>query len=67
MDALARLAAAAGLQVDLTPRLAAVDLESADAMLTQVLELAESLPYRPRGELEYPNLRDRLSGLAHVR
>lgn len=64
MDALARLAAAAGLELDLRSRRPAVDPESADAMLTQVLELAESLPYRPRGELGYPSLRKRLSGKA---
>jgi transcriptional regulator with XRE-family HTH domain len=54
--ALARIAAAAGMQLDLaTARNAAAD-EHAGRVLAQVLELAEALPYRPREELTYPPL-----------
>jgi transcriptional regulator with XRE-family HTH domain len=57
-DVLARLAAAGGLAVGLTPRRPPVDRERAGRILVQVLELAEALPYRPRRELGYPPLRD---------
>jgi transcriptional regulator with XRE-family HTH domain len=59
-DTLARLAAAGGLRLGLIPKRPPVDPERADTILTQVLELAESLPYRPRAELGYPHLSDRL-------
>jgi transcriptional regulator with XRE-family HTH domain len=60
-DTLARIAAAAGFQLDLAPRLPPVDPVRAGTILTQVLELAESLPYRPRAELGYPHLPARVS------
>jgi transcriptional regulator with XRE-family HTH domain len=60
-DTLARLAAAGSLQLGFAPRRPPVDPERADTILTQVLELAESLPYRPRMELGYPHLPDRVS------
>jgi transcriptional regulator with XRE-family HTH domain len=60
-DTLARLAAAGGLELGLIPKRPPVDPARADAILTQVLELAESLPYRPRAELGYPHLPDRVS------
>lgn len=54
--ALARIAAAAGLQLDLAPARNAAAEEHAGRVLAQVLELAEALPYRPRDELAYPPL-----------
>jgi transcriptional regulator with XRE-family HTH domain len=61
-DTLARLAAAGGLQLQLLPRQSPVDPERAGEILVQVLELAEALPFRPRAELEYPRLAERLAG-----
>lgn len=61
VDTLARLAAAGGLKLSLMPRRHPVDPERADKILTQVLELAESLPYRPRAELGFPHLPDRVA------
>jgi transcriptional regulator with XRE-family HTH domain len=60
-DVLARLAAAGGFEVGLTPRKPPVDAERAGRILVQVLELAEALPFRPRPELDYPRLRDRVA------
>jgi transcriptional regulator with XRE-family HTH domain len=54
--ALARIVAAAGMQLDLTPSSNAAAEEHAGRVLAQVLELAEALPYRPRPELTYPPL-----------
>jgi len=59
-DALLRLAAAAGFDLQLVERQPPVDQRRASKILVQVLELAEALPYRPRAELDYPPLRDRL-------
>lgn len=61
VDAMARLAAAGGLELRLARRLPPVDPERASRILVQVLELAEALPFRPRSELGYPSLPDRLS------
>lgn len=60
-DALARLAAAGGFELQLSRRKPPVDAERAGRILVQVLELAEALPFRPRPELDYPRLSDRLS------
>lgn len=54
--ALARIAAGAGMQLDLAPARNAAADERAGRVLAQVLELAEALPYRPRDELFYPPL-----------
>jgi transcriptional regulator with XRE-family HTH domain len=54
--ALARLAAAAGMELGLAPADNAAADERAGRVLAQVLELAEALPYRPREELRYPPL-----------
>jgi uncharacterized protein len=54
--ALARLAAAGGLRIELG-RVDPVDPVRAGHILSQVLDLAESLPSRRRGPLEYPSLR----------
>jgi transcriptional regulator with XRE-family HTH domain len=56
VGALARIAAAAGMELDLTPARNAAADEHAGRILAQVLDLAEALPYRPRGELAYPPL-----------
>jgi uncharacterized protein len=56
VDALARLAAAAGLELRIAPSSAAVDPVRAGRILAQVLDLAEVLPSRRRGALEYPSL-----------
>jgi transcriptional regulator with XRE-family HTH domain len=61
-DTLVRLAAAAGLEIDLVRRKPPVDPERASKILVQVLELAEALPFRAKADLAYPNLADRLSG-----
>jgi len=60
-DTLARIAAAAGLRFELTERKPPVDPERASRILTQVLELAEALPFRPRAELQFPPLAKRLA------
>jgi transcriptional regulator with XRE-family HTH domain len=60
-DALARLAAAGGLKLQLAPRRPPVDVDRASRILVQVLELAEALPFRPRPELGYPRLADRIA------
>lgn len=54
--ALARIAAAAGMELDLAPSRSAVADEHSGRVLAQVIELAESLPYKPRDELTYPPL-----------
>ena len=60
-DALARLAAAGGLEMQLARRKPPVDVDRASKILVQVLELAEALPFRPRPELSYPHLPDRVA------
>jgi len=60
-DALARLAAAGGFELQLGRRQPPVDGERAGRILVQVLELAEALPFRPRPTLGYPRLADRLA------
>jgi transcriptional regulator with XRE-family HTH domain len=60
-DALARLAAAGGFDLTLSRRTPPVDVERASKILVQVLELAEALPYRPKPELGYPRLPDRVA------
>ena len=61
VDALARIAAAAGLELRVGPSRAPVDPVRAGRILAQVLDLAEALPGRRRGALEYPPL-GRLAG-----
>jgi transcriptional regulator with XRE-family HTH domain len=60
-DTLAKLVAAAGLEVELVKRKPPVDPERASKILVQVLELAEALPFRPKEELPYPRLAERLA------
>ncbi len=54
--ALARIAAAAGFELQLAPAGDRAQVEHAGRVLAQVLDLAEQLPYRPRAELAYPPL-----------
>ena len=59
-NTLARLAAAGGLELQLAQREGPVDVDRASRILVEVLELAEALPFRPRPELRYPHLPDRV-------
>lgn len=61
VDALARIAEAAGMRIAFTPRVAAVDPLRAGRLLEQVLGLAEALPYRPSPTLGFPGLKPPLS------
>jgi transcriptional regulator with XRE-family HTH domain len=54
--ALARIANAGGMEIQLAASRNAAAEEHAGRVLAQVLELAEALPYRPRDELSYPPL-----------
>jgi transcriptional regulator with XRE-family HTH domain len=54
--ALGRIAGAAGLALELVPGGVDAAAEHAGTILAQVLDLAGSMPYRPRAELEYPPL-----------
>ncbi|HEX7611092.1 MAG TPA: helix-turn-helix transcriptional regulator [Solirubrobacteraceae bacterium] len=54
--ALARIAGGAGLELELTPAADDAAAEHAGRVLSQVLDLAGSMPFRPRPELEYPPL-----------
>jgi transcriptional regulator with XRE-family HTH domain len=65
-DALRRIAVAGGFDLGLVPRRPPVDEERAGRILVQVLELAEALPFRPRAEMEFPPLRERLAGRGAV-
>lgn len=60
-DALLRIAAAGGVQLGIEKRTPPVDPERAGKILNQVLGLAEALPYRPRAEMAYPPLKDRIA------
>lgn len=48
VDTLARLAAAAGFELQLRPAVRHMDAERAGRLLSQVLDLAEALPHRRR-------------------
>jgi transcriptional regulator with XRE-family HTH domain len=63
-DALIRIAAAGGAELGIKQRKPPVDPERASEILNQVLGLAEALPYRPRAEMAYPPLKDRLAQAA---
>jgi transcriptional regulator with XRE-family HTH domain len=54
--ALARITAAAGLEINVGPPTSRQDLARAGEILAQVLDLAEMLPQRQRGELAFPSL-----------
>lgn len=57
IGAVERLAAAAGFTLELVPAVRTIDPARAGRILSQVLELSESLPTRRRGSLEFPPLR----------
>jgi transcriptional regulator with XRE-family HTH domain len=59
VDALARIAEAAGMRLRVEPAPRTVDPIRAGRILEQVLDLAEALPYRRPGRLEYPPLNRR--------
>ncbi len=61
-DALLRIASAGGFDLQLASREPPVDPERAGKILVQVLELAEALPFRPRAEMQFPPLIERLGG-----
>ncbi len=54
--ALARIARAAGLELGISPLADAAALERSGRILLDVIELADRMPSRPRGELAYPPL-----------
>jgi transcriptional regulator with XRE-family HTH domain len=56
VSALARIARAAGLELAISPLSDADALERSGRILTDVLELADRMPSKPRGELTYPPL-----------
>lgn len=57
VDALGRIARAAGLEVRIGPPADRIDPVRAGRILVQVLDLAEALPARRRGRLAYPSLK----------
>ncbi|MGB7684149.1 MAG: helix-turn-helix transcriptional regulator [Solirubrobacterales bacterium] len=59
-EALLKLATAGGFDLELAERKPPVDPDRAGRILVQVLELAEALPFRPRAEMQFPPLVDRL-------
>jgi transcriptional regulator with XRE-family HTH domain len=65
-DALLRIAAAAGMSLQVDRRRPPVDPDRADRILTQVLELAEALPFRPRADMQFPPLNQRLAKAGEV-
>ncbi len=54
--ALARIARAAGLELEISRLADAEALERSGRVLRDVLELADRMPSKPRGELTYPPL-----------
>jgi transcriptional regulator with XRE-family HTH domain len=54
--ALVRIARGAGLQLELAPSVGDASLERQARILEMVLDLAGSLPFKGRGELQYPPL-----------
>src|ERR1700759_3856870 len=58
-DALIRLAAAGGVDLEAAKPQPPGDAERRGRTLVQVLELAEALPFRPRSEMSFPPLAER--------
>jgi transcriptional regulator with XRE-family HTH domain len=56
VSALARIARAAGVELAISPLSDADALERSGRILIDVLDLADSMPSKPRGELTYPPL-----------
>lgn len=66
VDALLRIASAAGVKLEVGERRPPVDPHRAGYILNQVLGLAEALPFRPRAEMAYPPLKERLAKRASI-
>jgi transcriptional regulator with XRE-family HTH domain len=60
-NSLLRIAAAAGMGLGVDRRTPPVDADRAGHILVQVLELAEALPFRPRGDMQFPPLAQQLA------
>ena len=60
-DALARVLRAAGFVLRAVPAAPRPDPARAAAILSQVVELAESLPYQPRPDLGFPPFHERVA------
>lgn len=56
LAAMARIARGAGFQLELAPAPGDASLQRSGKVLSMVLDLAGSLPFKGRGELEYPPL-----------
>jgi len=56
VSALARIARAAGMELALSPLSDEANLERAGKVLIDVIELADRMPSKERGELTYPPL-----------
>ncbi len=56
LAAMARIARGAGFQLGLAPAPGDASLQRSAKVLSMVLDLAGSLPFKGRGELEYPPL-----------
>jgi transcriptional regulator with XRE-family HTH domain len=56
VSALARIARAAGLELEISPLSDQESLDRAGKVLIDVLGVADRMPSRPRGELAYPPL-----------
>jgi transcriptional regulator with XRE-family HTH domain len=56
VDALARIAEAVGMRLEVGASERTADAERTGRLLAQVLDLAEALPARRRGALSYPPL-----------
>jgi hypothetical protein len=54
--AMARIARAAGLELEISPLADADALKRSGEILIEVLDLADRMPSKPRGELLYPPL-----------
>jgi transcriptional regulator with XRE-family HTH domain len=54
--ALGRIARGAGLDLELVPAVGDAAAEHSGTILSQVLDLAGSMPFRPRADLDYPPL-----------
>jgi transcriptional regulator with XRE-family HTH domain len=56
VSAMARIARAAGLELEISPLSDKAALDRAGGILIDVIGLADRMPSRPRGELAYPPL-----------
>lgn len=60
-EAMSRVLGAAGFELRALPAVHRPDPQRAARILGEVLDLAESLPFKGRGPLEYPPLRRRVA------